>query len=755
MGGSVNGWMGSVALKLGFCGKQGDWRLLLLQRLNLRRWLVVGLSLVFWAGAISLFPLPAQAAADSSSASSALTPLTLELLKERIQNPSQSDGTRTIDLRRTLIDLRPGQSDIANSFYKLLQGQLQGQGFAYGLDLSYAKIKGTLDLRELGLRAPLYGKALDPIFSDQEKEQLNRDRKRLNQISQLSRSLLIQSQPITSQITVFRGPLKLLQTQFQGGLQASDMFFLNRIEAQGAVFCGDVTWNEARFSGAVNFTGTVFCQTARFRNTIFFSAARFSQTQFQGYATFQGSEFQKTANFNRADFSETADFSRISWSENADFAKTTWHELANLNRNHFSQSLFLTEARFDAPLSLRESRFEQPANLRSVQIFKQADFGDTSFAQGAYLNIANLKFNPEETEILGNPGKVSRRLSVPTLQGNETLLRNLVRNFRNLEQIADANQIEYMTETLRRQSLEQRLLGINVNRASVERLMQAGFSDEQAAAIVQQREEQQFTSTSDLLKLDEVDLATYVKMRDRIVAGRPLTPISWIATALHWVELSLLILLSRYGTSFGLTFGVGMVSLACFGLLFWLVDRVREHRFAEGITLPEAAWVLTSFGGLVIGGISAIVRSSDYPWLALLSLSLLIIPVPASLIVGRYRQPSEEPDRSYFVEDSSLRQLRILIGRLPIMPRYTPFFRERYQPILWERRWGWLNYFDLSLNNLLKFGFNDIRLRDEQMPGLITALVWYQWALGLLYFALLLWTLSRTIPGLNLLIYFK
>jgi hypothetical protein len=111
-------------------------------------------------------------------------------------------------------------------------------------------------------------------------------------------------------------------------------------------------------------------------------------------------------------------------------------------------------------------------------------------------------------------------------------------------------------------------------------------------------------------------------------------------------------------------------------------------------------------------------------------------------------------DVSYFMEEGTLRQLRILVGRLPIIPRYQ-MFRERYVPILWDRRWTWLNYFDFSFNNLLRFGFNDIRLRDEYVPGLITALVWYQWAIGILYLGLLFWTLSRTIPGLNLLIYFK
>jgi hypothetical protein len=111
-------------------------------------------------------------------------------------------------------------------------------------------------------------------------------------------------------------------------------------------------------------------------------------------------------------------------------------------------------------------------------------------------------------------------------------------------------------------------------------------------------------------------------------------------------------------------------------------------------------------------------------------------------------------DVSYFTEEGTLRQLRIVVGRLPVIPRYE-MFRERYLPILWSTRWNWLNYFDFSLNNLLRLGFNDIRLRDRHLPGLITILVWYQWSLGVLYFTLLLWTLSRTIPGLNLLLYFK
>jgi hypothetical protein len=188
-----------------------------------------------------------------------------------------------------------------------------------------------------------------------------------------------------------------------------------------------------------------------------------------------------------------------------------------------------------------------------------------------------------------------------------------------------------------------------------------------------------------------------------------------------------------------------------------LIDRLRRLRPKPIVpTLYETIAVLTSFSVLSLGGLVTIFQTSDRPWLTLACLAVVIVPVPLLLLGRLYQQGRYHNlmDISYFVEEGSLRQLRLLIGRMPIMPRF-PLFQERYVPLLWDRRWNWLNYYDFSFNNLLRFGFNDIRLRDRDMPGLITALVWYQWSLGILFIALLLWTLSRTIPGLNLLIYFK
>jgi hypothetical protein len=159
---------------------------------------------------------------------------------------------------------------------------------------------------------------------------------------------------------------------------------------------------------------------------------------------------------------------------------------------------------------------------------------------------------------------------------------------------------------------------------------------------------------------------------------------------------------------------------------------------------------------LILTAIStiAIFQTAPKPWLTLACLAIILLPLSLVLLFRLYRQGRYHDlmDVSYFVEDGEKRQFRLLIVRLPNIPRYT-FFRERYLPILWDRRWNFVNYYDFSLNNLLKFGFNDIRLRDEDLPGIINTLVWYQWSLGLLYITLLFWTLSRTIPGLNLLIY--
>jgi hypothetical protein len=684
-------------------------------------------------------------------------PLTLELLQSRLKTPVQNDGIRTVDLRQFVIDLRSENQVFRDQFYRLIQSQMQRSNVPIGLDLSYSLVLGEFKISDLGLRTPLYGQSSLPIFSETEQAQLARDRRRLSQLSQLSRSLLVQSQVTPLQITVVRAPLTLVQTRFEGFVNFSNTFFLGRVEAQGATFTQEVDWSETRFSQGISLTNAVFQRDVRFRSALFFNRARFNQTQFQGAANFQSSEFQASASFNQAAFQQFANLSRIQWRDTADLSQTRWQQGASFDRDKFAQALFLSEAVFEKAVSFRQAQFDQSVNLRGAAILNQADFADTRFANRAYLNVTNLQFDPRQARILGDPGRIGQVLSVPTLQGNETLLRNLVQNFRQLQQVADANNIQYIAEKLRLRELRQRLLGTDLNLASEAQLARVGFSTNQIAVIVKARSEQPFRSVGDILRLDKIDFATYVKVRDRITVGQSISITNWLLDGIHWIGLSLLLLLTRYGTSFWLVSGVGLVAVAHFGILFWLVDRCRRfHPKAVLPTLPEIIWINGGFAVLTLSGLAAIFRTGEYPWFTLACIELVIVPIPLMLIGllywrGRYHDLMDE---SYLVEDGSMRQLRFLIGRLPNIP-LNPTFRERFTPILWQRRWGWLNYFDFSLNNLMRFGFNDIRLRDQHLPGLITALVWYQWSLGILYFALLLWTLSRTIPGLNLLIYFK
>jgi uncharacterized membrane protein SirB2 len=683
-------------------------------------------------------------------------PLTLELLQTRLKAPTQSDGIRTIDLRQLVIDLRPENTAFSEQFYRLIQTQIQRSSVPLGLDLSYSIIRGEFKFSDIGLRSPLYGPTL-PIFSAAEQTQLARDRRRLSQLSQLSRSLLLQSQVAPLQITVMRGALTMVQTRFEGYVNFTNTFFLGRVEASGAVFVQAADWSETRFSRLADFANTVFQRDLRFRSALFFDRARFNQVQFQGSVNFQSSEFQGSATFNQAVFQQFTNLTRIQWREIADFSQTRWQEVGQFDRDKFNQPLFLSEAVFDKEVSFRQTRFNQSVNLRGAAILSQADFADASFAERAYLNVANLQFDPRQARILGNPGQIGRVLSVPALQGNETLLRNFVQNFRLLQAVIDANDVQYTTEKLRLREFQQHLSGTGLNKASATQLERVGFTAAQVAAILQARSEQPLRNVSDILRIDKIDFATYVKVRDHLTVGQAGSPLGWLLEVSKWLGLNFLLLLTRYGTSFWLVFGVGLIAVAHFGVLFWLVDRFRRLKPNRIVpTLSETIWMGSGFGFLTLAGLAAIFQVGETPWATLACLALVIMPIPLGLLLliygqGRYH---DLMDVSYFMEDGSMRQLRFLIGRLPNIPAY-PGFKERFNSILWDRRWSWLNYFDFSVNNQMRFGFNDIRLRDEAMPGLITALAWYQWTFGIIYFGLLLWTLSRTIPGLNLLIYFK
>ncbi|RUR76278.1 hypothetical protein PCC6912_44500 [Chlorogloeopsis fritschii PCC 6912] len=716
--------------------------------------IIIFFSLIF-------LPLPAWGA----PAQPERTPLTLELLQERSRTPTIREGNLTIDLRQMVIDLRPENAAFRDAFYQMLRKELQKAGSKpLGLDLSFSLIQGDFIGSDLGLRTPLYAQAIAPIFTAAEQEQLERLRVVCLQSFTLAfptskdcRSLLATPPAASSEISVFRGSVVLEQTHFTGAVQFANTFFLQPVNATGAIFSQEANWMETRFSRGVSFANATFRRESQWQSSIFFDKSNFKQSQFQENVYFQNSIFADTANFNQAIFKQLAKFNRAQWQGNADFSGVRFVNSAQFTKANFNQFLFLTEAAFEQAVTFREAQFNQSVNLRGASILNQADFSDAEFAQEAFLNVSGIAFNSNQAKILGNPGQIGEKLVVSTLQGNQNVLRNLGQNFRQLQQIADANQLEYTKQQLRLAQLNHLLVGANINSASEKRLINLGFSPTQAEAIARRRLIQPFRKQSELLTLADIDLDTYTQLSSRIVVGEPISFGRWLLQAWHWLTLSLLLLLSGYGTDFYLVFGVGLIAIAYFGILFWLVDRFRRlHPVPILPTVYETISMLTSFSLLTVFGVFAIFRTAEQPWLTMGCLTAIIVPVPVLLLLRLYQQGRYHDlmNVSYFTEDGSMRQLRLLIGRLPVIPRFE-IFRDRYLPLLWNSRWNWLNYYDFSLNNLLKLGFNDVRLRDQHLPGIITTLAWLQWSLGILYIILALWTLSRTIPGLNLLIYLK
>ncbi|MEY3221366.1 MAG: hypothetical protein RLZZ203_222 [Cyanobacteriota bacterium] len=712
--------------------------------------------------AIFLFPVPTFAAPTEQNEP---INLTLELLQERVKSPILKDGNLTVDLRKMVINLRSENTMFRDSFYQLLRKELQKTGAKpLGLDLSNSIIEGDFYGSDLGLRTPLYAQGIAQLFTPTEREQLESLHSVCLQSLALDfpnskdcKSLLGNKSNNSSNIAVFRGALIMVDSRFNGEVKFPNTFFLQSVNVQGANFLKPTNWDESRFSRTVNFNGAIFHALTSFQGSIFFDKANFQNVNFIESANFQGNIFCDDVKFTQGKFQQSVKFNSSFLQKKVDFSNVTFNNQVNFNKVDFHEALLMKDTIFKQALIFREAEFNQFVDLQGASILNQADFSDVKFAETAFLNVAGLVFNSNQAKILGNVGEIGKKLIVPTLQGNQNILRNLSQNFRLQQQVSDANQLEYTKQRLRLIELSHRLVAVNINTASINRLINLGFSETQAIEISKYRQIQHFRNISELLILPDVDLEIYNKLSDKIIATEPMVLSGWIVKSLSWLLLSLLLLISGYGTNFWLVFGVGGVVISCFGVLFWLVDRYR--RLSPVPIVPryyESLCILSSFICLISASVLAIFRNSGSPWLTLLCVLLIIVPIPAILVWQLYQQGRYHDlmDISYFREDGTLRQLRLLIGRLPVIPR-NHSFRERYMPLLWDKRWNWLNYYDFSLNNWVRLGFNDIRLRDEHLPGIISALAWYQWSLGLLYIVLAGWTLSRTIPGLNLLIYLK
>lgn len=613
--------------------------------------------------------------------------LTIAILQEQIASPVQKEGKETIDLSNFIIDLGSSNDEFGRQFYRELSNTISSAGKPTSIDFSNSVVRGKFQLNRLGISSSLGEGALPSLFSAAEREQIARyypfsDR----DIKPLPRA------------NIFRGSLYFDNAVFTGEVDGSNSLFLQPVTASAAKFQASVKFQSSVFGKRLDFSQAVFNQNIDLSQSHFFAIAKFNQVEFQGTIDFSLSQFEAIAEFKETIFQQLTNFARCIFMQSANLSDSIYRDRLIFAKSKFLAALNFSNSTFERVVTFRDIYANSLIDLQNVHLLNRLDFSNAFFTSSAKINASRLAFDAEEAKLIGQPGIIARFVRVDRLSGNETVLRNLIRNFRSLEQVADANSIEYQQEQLRASQIG-------------DRLWQSSW-------------QQVFSRT-------------------------------WLGLILCWLGLNLLLLLGDYGTNINVIFSIGLIIIAFFSLLFWLIDRYRPKISQPVVpTRYEIAVMSLSYFALTIYGTINIFVTTDSPWLTLITVATILIPLPLvvfSLIYqrGRYHQLL---NISYFVENGEYRQFRLLLGRLPIIPRF-PFFRDRFAPILWEKRWNWLNYYDFSLNNIFKIGFNDIRLRDRHLPGLISLLVWYQWCLGVLYVVLLLWTLSRTIPGLNLLLY--
>jgi hypothetical protein len=494
-----------------------------------------------------------------------------------------------------------------------------------------------------------------------------------------------------SSVNIFRGLLNLTDSRFYGKTDFSNTLFLQGFQAKNVYFTQSFNCHHSIFTRLVDFNHGIFGNNFILTNNIFLDRVNFQFSQFKNFADFQSTRFNNVADFSHSQFGKLTNFSQTIWQSLTNFNFTNWLDRVIFSKVIFADLVDFSHSTFEESANFRDSLFNQSVNFTEVSLFDILDFSNSIFPPNSYLNVDHIACLSDSAKILGDSGFIGKIILIPILNGNENVFRNLIHDFRSFEQVSDANSLEYQQKQLQQKQLQS--------------LINNTFLDFQ-----------------------------------------------WFLSLWSWFWLTLLLLLSHFGTNFSLVFSVGLIAISYFGVLFWYVDRIRIN---SNISLPlyEVISVITTYLFLTFFGLISIFNNSDKPWLTLTCLSFLLFPIPLLLLflLRKYNNPYL-PHRSYLVEDGEKRQIRLLIVRLPIIPRFD-FYRNRYLSIQLDKKWNWLNYYDFSLNNILKFGFNDLRLRDEYLPGIISTLVWYQWSLGIFYIILLFWTLSRTIPGLNLLIY--
>lgn len=178
------------------------------------------------------------------------------------------------------------------------------------------------------------------------------------------------------------------------------------IDFSNAIFYQPVSINGSKLLARANFRGSIFRQNADFYMTQFMQAANFWGTQFKGWADFTSTQFNDVGDFGLAEFSNV-------YFKYAEFKKDAIFDWASFYLADFNRTIVLGD------LSLRDISIE---NLNLTK----ADIKEITLL--SWNDSSNLEYDP-------------------------TAYQLLISNFKNRNQIEDANKCYYDYRNARRAML--------------------------------------------------------------------------------------------------------------------------------------------------------------------------------------------------------------------------------------------------------------------------------------------------------------
>jgi hypothetical protein len=183
--------------------------------------------------------------------------------------------------------------------------------------------------------------------------------------------------------TIFKEPIVLEYTNFNG-----------RADFRGTNFSGDAYFSKANFSSDADFLLCQFSSNAGFWKAKFISTTEFSEAKFTNYAEFSEAEFGDYADFSGDNFEYDADFSYARFNDTAQFGRAEFNDDIDFYAANFSGDAHFRESQFSSTADFWASQFNGDADFSDAKFGSYADFsdanfnGDTSFQRAVFSNDA-------------------------------------------------------------------------------------------------------------------------------------------------------------------------------------------------------------------------------------------------------------------------------------------------------------------------------------------------------------------------------